>query len=92
LTNEEREIQKKLREVAREARDKGKWVKIGYRKIQINGWLRWERGETQENFFRRRREEEKTTLWKKVLIFTDKVNKKVDGQRKWKTGSGKNES
>jgi hypothetical protein len=52
LTNEEREIQKKLREVAREARDKGKWVKIGYRKIQINGgWLRWEREEKLKKNF-----------------------------------------
>jgi hypothetical protein len=36
LTNEERKTQKKLREVAREGRDRGKKVKIGYRKIQIN--------------------------------------------------------
>jgi hypothetical protein len=48
LTNEERKIQKKLREVAREERDKGKSVKIGYRKIQINGeWFKWD--ETEEN-------------------------------------------
>jgi hypothetical protein len=53
LTNEEREIQKKSREVAREERDRGKRVKIGYRKIHINGeWFIWdgERGETEENF------------------------------------------
>jgi hypothetical protein len=37
LTKEERETQKKLRELAREERDGGKRVKIGYRKIQING-------------------------------------------------------
>jgi hypothetical protein len=37
LTKEERETQKKLRELAREERDRGKRVKIGYRKIQING-------------------------------------------------------
>jgi hypothetical protein len=44
LTNEEREIQKKIREVAREERERGKMVKIGYRKIQINGeWLRWDK-------------------------------------------------
>jgi hypothetical protein len=42
LTKEERETQKKLRELAREKRDRGKRVKIGYRKIQINGvWFRW---------------------------------------------------
>jgi hypothetical protein len=37
LTNEERKTQKKLREVARAKRDRGKRVNIGYRKIQING-------------------------------------------------------
>jgi hypothetical protein len=37
LTNEERNTQKKLREVAREERDRGKRMKTGYRKIQING-------------------------------------------------------
>jgi hypothetical protein len=46
LTKEERETQKKLRELAREERDRGKSVKMGYRKIQINGdWFRWD-----ENF------------------------------------------
>jgi hypothetical protein len=52
LTKEERETQKKLRELAREERDRGKRVKIGYRKIQINGdWFRWDKetGETEEN-------------------------------------------
>jgi hypothetical protein len=37
LTNEESKTQKKLREVAREERDRGKRVKIRSRKIQING-------------------------------------------------------
>jgi hypothetical protein len=37
LTNEQRKTQKKLRELAREERDRGKKVKIGSRKIQING-------------------------------------------------------
>jgi hypothetical protein len=45
LTKEERETQKKLRELAREERDRGKRVKIGYRKIQITGTT----GETEEN-------------------------------------------
>jgi hypothetical protein len=46
LTKEERETQKKLRELAREERDRGKRVKIGYRKIQINGeWFRWDERE-----------------------------------------------
>jgi hypothetical protein len=42
LTKEERETQKKLREMAREERNRGKRVKIGYRKIRkINGeWFR----------------------------------------------------
>jgi hypothetical protein len=43
LTKEERETQKKL---AREESDRGKRVKIGYRKIQINGeWFRWDESE-----------------------------------------------
>jgi hypothetical protein len=43
LTKEERATQKKLRELAREERDRGKRVKIGYRKIQKNGdWFRWD--------------------------------------------------
>jgi hypothetical protein len=33
LTNKVRKTQKKLREVAREERNRGKRVKIGYRKI-----------------------------------------------------------
>jgi hypothetical protein len=37
LTKEERKTQKKLREADREERDRGKRVKIGYRKIQIKG-------------------------------------------------------
>jgi hypothetical protein len=66
LTNEERKTQKKLREVAREERDRGKRVKIGYRKIQINReWFIWdERGETEEKSLKegekkRRRTDEK---------------------------------
>jgi hypothetical protein len=46
LTKEERETQKKLRELAIEERNRGKRVKIGYRKIQINGeWFRWDERE-----------------------------------------------
>jgi hypothetical protein len=37
LTNEERKTQKKLTEVAREEKDRGKREKIGCRKKQING-------------------------------------------------------
>jgi hypothetical protein len=46
LTNEERKTQKKLREVAREGRDREERVKIRYRKLQINGELfRWDERE-----------------------------------------------
>jgi hypothetical protein len=46
LTNEERKTQKKLREVIREERYRGKRVNIGYRKIQINGeWYIWDERE-----------------------------------------------
>jgi hypothetical protein len=46
LTNEERKTLKKLREVAREERDRGKRVKMGYRKVQINGeWFIWDERE-----------------------------------------------
>jgi hypothetical protein len=53
FTNEEREIQKKSREVAREERDREKRVKIGYRKIHINGeWFIWdERAEKLKKIF-----------------------------------------
>jgi hypothetical protein len=48
--------------VAREERDRGKRVKIRYRKLQINGeWFRWderERGETEEKFKKERRRED----------------------------------
>jgi hypothetical protein len=45
LTNEEGK-QKKLREVDREERDRGKRVKVGYKKIQINGeWFIWDERE-----------------------------------------------
>jgi hypothetical protein len=37
LTKEERKTQKKLREVVREERDRGKRVKIRYRKLPIKG-------------------------------------------------------
>jgi hypothetical protein len=43
LTNEERKTQKKLREMIREERYRGKRVNIGYRKIPINGeWFIWD--------------------------------------------------
>jgi hypothetical protein len=45
-TNEERKTQKKLTEVAREERNRGKRGKIGYRKIQVNGeWFIWDERE-----------------------------------------------
>jgi hypothetical protein len=47
FTKEERETQKKLRDIGqRRDRDRGKRVKIGYRKIQINWeWFRWDERE-----------------------------------------------
>jgi hypothetical protein len=56
LTSEERKTQKKLREVAREKRDRGKRVKIGYGKIQIQGeWFIWDDGEEKlkKKFYRK---------------------------------------
>jgi hypothetical protein len=63
LTKEERETQKKLRELAREERDSGKRVKIGYRKIQINGdWFRWnKRQEKLKKICLKEGENKKTT-------------------------------
>ena len=42
LNAEDREIQKKIREIAKEEEGKGKQVKIGYRKLQVDGrWIDW---------------------------------------------------
>jgi hypothetical protein len=69
--------------VAREERDKGNVVKIGYRKIQINGeWFIWdERGETEETFL-----EEGEKMRRRIgeKRYKEKVNKKVDERRKRK--------
>jgi hypothetical protein len=68
LTNEERKTQKKLREMAREEKDRGERVKIGYRKLQINGeWFIWdEREKKLKKNLRRRRKEEKMNRREKV--------------------------
>jgi hypothetical protein len=80
LTNKERKTQKKLREVAREERDRGKRVKIGYRKIQINGeWFISD--ETRKKFRRRAEKKGRQTSEKR---YKKKVNKKVGRQRKRK--------
>jgi hypothetical protein len=73
----------KRRQVAREERDKGNVVKIGYRKIQINGeWFNWdERGETEEKILE---EEEKMRRRIGEKRYKEKVNKKVDERRKRK--------
>ena len=43
LTKEELEIQKQIREIARKEKQKGSQVRIGYKKICIDGkWRRWE--------------------------------------------------
>lgn len=45
LTSEERRIQAEIRKKAKEEREKGKTVKIGYQKIQIDGkWENWTEG------------------------------------------------
>ncbi|KAJ3621599.1 hypothetical protein MTP99_003714 [Tenebrio molitor] len=49
LAKQEKKTQKKLREVAKEERDRAKRVKIGYRKIQINGeWFIWDEREVKQ--------------------------------------------
>lgn len=51
LTWKEREIQQKLRKMAREEKEKGMKAKVGYMKISINEkWYRWneEREELEE--------------------------------------------
>lgn len=39
MSQEERDVQRKLRERARSEREKGKSVKVGYRKLNIDGKL-----------------------------------------------------
>jgi hypothetical protein len=42
MTLNEREIQAELRKLAREEKEKGNSVKVGYQKLQINGnWVKW---------------------------------------------------
>lgn len=42
MTKQEREIQAKLRRIAKEERDKGNTVKVGYQKLLINEqWVNW---------------------------------------------------
>jgi hypothetical protein len=80
LTKEERETQKKLRELAREERDRGKRVKIGYRKIQINGdWFRWDKIQEKLKKICLKKERIRRRLGEKM--YKEKGNKKVEGQR-----------
>jgi hypothetical protein len=85
MTNEERKRKKKLREVSREERDRGRRVTIEYRKTQINGewftYMRWERRETEENILEEGEKKKRRTDEKR---YKEKVNEKVDGQRKRK--------
>jgi flagellar biosynthesis GTPase FlhF len=55
LTRRERELQQRLRGIARARREKGEWVKIGYKKLKIGyRWYRWnEREEKLEEEERR---------------------------------------
>ena len=42
LSREDRNIQRKLREIARQEREQGAEVRLGFRKIRINGnWIKW---------------------------------------------------
>lgn len=62
LTRREREIQERLRRMAREEKEKGKEVKIGYKKISVNGkWFKWNEKENclSEEKEKRRRQQEK---------------------------------
>lgn len=48
LTEHEQIIQKKIRDIAKSEKERGRQVKVGYQKIRIDGkWMRWnrERGE-----------------------------------------------
>ncbi|XP_070169555.1 uncharacterized protein [Polyergus mexicanus] len=57
LTRREREIQGRLRRRAREEKEKGKEVKIGYKKISVNGkWFKWNE---KEDCLNEEKEEEK---------------------------------
>jgi len=48
LTRAEREMQEKLKEKAKEEKEKGKKVRISYGKIAVNGvWLRWNEKENR---------------------------------------------
>jgi hypothetical protein len=52
--------------VAREQRNRGKVVKMGYRKIQINEeWSIWD--ERKEKLKKNRRKEEKKTNWREKV-------------------------
>ncbi|XP_067209996.1 sperm-associated antigen 17-like [Linepithema humile] len=74
LTKREREIQQKLREKAREEREKeDSKAKIGYKKIYLNGkWYRW--NEKEEKLKEEKRIEE--DKWKKI-------SKKVSNRYEW---------
>lgn len=56
LTYEERKVQVAIREKARKLQEEGKVVKVGYRKLNIQGkWFHWndEEEELQEGFFQK---------------------------------------
>jgi hypothetical protein len=88
LTKKERKPHKKLREVAREERDRENRVKIGHRKIQING--EWFISDERRKKFRQRGEKKGRQTGEKR--YKEKVNKKVGRQRKRKLEKHKGES
>ncbi|XP_073968234.1 uncharacterized protein [Bombus fervidus] len=80
LTRKEREIQQHIRRVARERKEKGEYVKIGYKKLeeelrkgQVGGIVVGERKETGL---------ELSTEKTKIVVLEKRKNKKR--QRKWK--------
>ena len=51
LSREDRDIQRKLREIAKQEREQGAEVKLGFRKIRINGnWRKWEQRRENNGF------------------------------------------
>ena len=51
LSREDGDIQRKLREIAKQEREQGAEVKLGFGKIRINGnWRKWEQRRENNGF------------------------------------------
>lgn len=58
LTRKGREVQQQIRRIARVRREKGEYVRIGYKKLKIeNRWYRWNENEERLKEERKRGEE-----------------------------------